>query len=158
MASSLACRIVVKVLTVQPFHLQRSEQRLRAGVVPAVALAAHRGCDPVLFKRLRELARLAYWLPRSLWKDQLRFLCRTALQPSHLQSIDHQLASHVGTQRPAHHPAAEQIDHHGQKQPAFLGCNVGDVACPHLVGCGHGEVAVQTGSAQSATRAGYRWS
>src|ERR1035437_9442316 len=38
-----------KALTVQSFHLQRAEQCLRAGVVPAVALAAHRLRDCMLF-------------------------------------------------------------------------------------------------------------
>ena len=31
----------LKMPAVQPLHLQRAEQRLRASVVPAIALAAH---------------------------------------------------------------------------------------------------------------------
>ena len=50
---------------------------------------------------------------------------------------------HVRPHRPAHHLAAEQVDHHGQKQPAFLGGDIRDVARPRLVGRGRGEVAVQ---------------
>jgi hypothetical protein len=42
------------MLAVQPFHLQRSKQRLRAGVVPAVSLAAHRWCNAMLFEYLTE--------------------------------------------------------------------------------------------------------
>src|ERR1035437_3720980 len=44
-----------KALAVQSFHLQRTEQRLRAGVVPAVALAAHRWCNAMLFEYLTEV-------------------------------------------------------------------------------------------------------
>jgi len=37
------------------FHLQRTEQRFRAGVVPAVALAAHRRRDAMLFEHIAEV-------------------------------------------------------------------------------------------------------
>lgn len=50
---------------------------------------------------------------------------------------------HVRAHRPAHHLAAEQIDHHGQEQPAFLGRDRGDIATPRLIGCPRSEVAVQ---------------
>ena len=45
-----------KILTVQPLHLQRSEQRLAASVVSAVAFATHRGHDSELFEHGVELA------------------------------------------------------------------------------------------------------
>jgi hypothetical protein len=54
-----------KTLAVQPFHLQRTKQRLRAGVIPAVALAAHRRPNAMLLSTSRK-SSLAYWLPRSL--------------------------------------------------------------------------------------------
>ncbi len=63
--------------------------------------------------------------------------------PGHLQRIHDQMAAHLRLHRPAHNPATEQVDDHGQKQPALVGWNVGDVACPRLVGRGHGGVAVQ---------------
>src|SRR5271167_5238822 len=44
-----------KTLAVQPFHLQRTKQRLRAGVVPAVALAAHRRRHAMLFEYRTEV-------------------------------------------------------------------------------------------------------
>jgi len=44
----------LKTPAMQPFHLQRSEQRLRAGVVPTVALAAHRRRNAMLFEDLTE--------------------------------------------------------------------------------------------------------
>ena len=36
-----------EALTMQPLHLQRAEQRFAAGIVPAIATAAHRGGDAV---------------------------------------------------------------------------------------------------------------
>src|SRR5450755_3910086 len=44
-----------ETLAVQSFHLQRTEQRLRTGVVPAVALAAHRRCNAMPFEYLTEV-------------------------------------------------------------------------------------------------------
>src|ERR1039457_151441 len=44
-----------KSLAVQPLHLQRAEQRLRAGVVPAVSFAAHRRPNAMLFEYLTEV-------------------------------------------------------------------------------------------------------
>ena len=66
-----------------------------------------------------------------------------APEPSYLQSVDDQVAPHIRLHRPAHNPATEQINHYGQKQPALLGSNVGDVTSPRLVGRGWGEVAIQ---------------
>src|ERR1700691_3556798 len=97
----------VKMLAVQPFYLQRTEQRLRARIVPAVALAAHRCCDAAFFKRRAVL--LAGILTAAIaMENQLRVSVRATLEPSHLQSIDHQVPPHVRLQRPAHHSAAEQ--------------------------------------------------
>ena len=45
----------VKALPVQAFHLQRAEQRLAAGVVPAVAAAAHRCRDAVLGQHVAQV-------------------------------------------------------------------------------------------------------
>ncbi len=84
---------------------------------------------------------LAYWLPRSEWK--ISSFPRTALKQAHLQRVDDQAAMHVRPHRPAHHLAAEQVDHHGQEQPAFLGGDIRDVTRPRLVGRGRSEVAVQ---------------
>src|ERR1700723_2598267 len=66
-----------KMLAVQPFHLQRSKQRLRAGVVPAVSLAAHRWCNAMLFEYLTEV--VAGVLAAAIaMMDQPSFLARIA--------------------------------------------------------------------------------
>src|ERR1700747_158331 len=67
----------------------------------------------------------------------------TASVPSHFESVDHQFAPQVLSQRPAHHLAVEQVQDHGQKQPPLVGRNVGYVAHPHLIGAGRSEVAIQ---------------
>jgi len=119
-----------------------SRKRLRAGVVPAVSLAAHRGHDGIFFEHFVEL--VAGVLAAAIaMEDQLVVLIRTALEPCHLQGIDHNVAWHVGLHRPAHHMATEQIDYYSKKQPAFLGSNVSDVAGPILVRRGRGKVAIQ---------------
>jgi hypothetical protein len=53
------------------------------------------------------------------------------------------IAMHLRLHRPTHHPATEQVDDHGQKQPALVGRDVGDVASPRQVWRGQGEVAIQ---------------
>jgi hypothetical protein len=54
-------------------------------------------------------------------------------EPRHSQRIRHQAGLHVRLHAPAHHQAAEQVDHHGQVQPALVGGDVGDVAAPDPV-------------------------
>ena len=48
-------------------------------------------------------------------EDQPGLPARVALEPSHAQGIDDEVARHVRTQAPAHPLAAEQVDHHGQE-------------------------------------------
>jgi hypothetical protein len=103
-------------LAVQPFDLQGCEQRLRAGVIPAVALVAH----AALLKQLAEL--MAGVLAAAIaMKDRPGTSIWTALQPGHLQRIDYQMAAHLRLHRLAHHAAAEQVDDHGQENPALVG-------------------------------------
>jgi len=63
--------------------------------------------------------------------------------PGHLQRVDDQTALHVWLQAPTHHAPVEQIDDYGQIQPAFLRCDVGDVARPGSVWTQRREVAIQ---------------
>src|ERR1035437_1594709 len=76
-------------------------------------------------------------------KNQPYLAARTAAEPGHLEGVDYELTPHVFSQRPAHYLAVEQVNDHGQKQPSFVGRNVGKVAHPYLVGFAHGEVAIQ---------------
>jgi hypothetical protein len=51
-----------------------------------------------------------------------------ALEPSHAQRVDDNVARHVLAQAPANHLTDKRVDHHGQKQPTFVGGDVGNVA------------------------------
>jgi hypothetical protein len=66
-----------------------------------------------------------------------------SLEPSHLQCIHDQIRSHLTLHRPAHHAAAEQVDHCGCKQPTLLGRDIGDVARSRLVRRQYGEFTIQ---------------
>src|ERR1035438_2761133 len=131
-----------KTLAVQPFHLQRTKQRLRAGVIPAVALAAHRRRNAMLFEYLTEVVAGVLAATIAV-KDQLCLLARIALEPGHLQRIDHQVALHIWPHRPAHHFTAEQVDHYPKKQPAFCGRDICHITNPRPVGRGHDELAIE---------------
>src|SRR5664279_241240 len=131
-----------KTLAVQPFHLQRTKQRLRAGVIPAVAFAAHRRRNAMLLEYLTEV--VAGVLAATIaMKDQLCLLAWIAFEPGHLQRIDHQLALHIWPHRPAHHFTAEQVDHDRKKQPALFGRDIRHITHPRLVGRGHDELAIE---------------
>src|SRR5450755_356293 len=54
-------------------------------------------------------------------EDMSSLFVWAAPQAGHLQRIDDQIAAHLRLHRPAHHTAAEQVDDHGQKQPALVG-------------------------------------
>ena len=58
-------------------------------------------------------------------EDQAGLLTRMALEPRHAQRVDDDVPRHVRSQAPADHLATEQIDHHGQEQPAFVCGDVG---------------------------------
>ena len=70
-------------------------------------------------------AWLAYWLPRSLWNSTPG--CLPGWRLNQAMRIDDDVRRHVFAQRPAHHLAAEQVDHHGQVKPALISGNVRDV-------------------------------
>src|ERR1039458_8982443 len=76
-------------------------------------------------------------------KNQPCLAARTAAAPGHLEGVDDERTPHVFSHRPAHHLAVEQIHDHRQKQPSFVGRDVGKVGDPYLVGLGHSEVAIQ---------------
>src|ERR1039458_7893137 len=76
-------------------------------------------------------------------KNQPCLAARTAAAPGHLEGVDDERTPHVFSQGPAPHLAVEQIHDHRQKQPSFVGRDVGKVGDPYLVGLGHSEVAIQ---------------
>ena len=72
----------------------------------------------------------------------LEFLLLSA-KPRHAQRECDCAGLHVVPHAPAHHMAAEQVDHARQRQPAFVGGDVSDVSGLHLVGCLWRKVSIQ---------------
>lgn len=66
-----------------------------------------------------------------------------APEPGLRQCVDHEIGRHARLDRPAHHFPVEQIEHHGQVQPALVGPDVSDVRAEHLVRPGRRELAIQ---------------
>ena len=87
----------LEVLSVQPFDLEGGEQGFRAGVIPAVALATHRGLDGRLdgYQVKVETGILA--APVAM-EDPLRLAIGWTLITSRPKRIDDQLRAH-GTAR-----------------------------------------------------------
>ena len=83
-----------ELLPVQPLDLQRPEQRLAAGVVPAVPAPTHRGHDAVLFERIAEVLTRVLAAPVTVEHQPIR-LARVALEPGHAQGIDDDVARHA---------------------------------------------------------------
>jgi hypothetical protein len=61
-------------------------------------------------------------------EDQLLFALDPALRSGHPHGIDDQIAPHVRLHRPSHYFTAEQVYDNRQKQPAFIGRNIGDIS------------------------------
>jgi hypothetical protein len=62
-----------------------------------------------------------------------RALRRLARRHSHPERVDDELLAHVSGHRPADDPAAEQVLHRGEVQPALPGADLLDVGRPHEV-------------------------
>jgi hypothetical protein len=81
-----------------------------------------------------------------------RFACARVAKRMHYQMLGHAFTHGVADQF-----AAEQILQANEVQPAFVGCDVGDVAAPGLIRRGCGEVLVQQMRCQPTGRAS-NWS
>jgi len=131
---------------VEPFDLQRTEQRFGDRIVPAIALAAHRAFH---FEAPHELAVVIAGVLTSAIRVEDQAGRRMPPEPGHPQGIHSQRPRHALAHCKADHLPVEQIDHHGKIEPAFIGPDVGNVACPDLVRRIHGEVARQHAARQS---------
>ena len=99
-----------EAVAVQQLTLQRGKEALTQGIVIAVPYGSHRGSNASSATTLAKgkrgvLSALVRMMDHALW---------TSLPQSHLQRIEHQLSPQVSIHSPAHHPAAEGIEHHGQ--------------------------------------------
>ena len=112
-----------------PLVLEAVEPALRRGVIPAVALAAHRADHAELGELVLKGMTGILASPVGVVHQPRRWF---PAEPRHGQRIRHDVRRHAGFQRPAHHFAVEQVEHNGQIQPALVCPQVGDVGGPDL--------------------------
>ncbi len=99
-----------EAVAVQQLTFQRGKEALTEGIVIAVPNRSHRGSKARSMTALAKgnrsvLSALVRMMDHAVW---------TSLPQSHLQRIEHQLSPQVSLHGPAHHPAAEGIEHNGQ--------------------------------------------
>ena len=119
---------------VHELTLERPEEALHTGVVPAVPSPRHAGGDAVsgehqlvprggiLAAAIRVMQEPGQWVP---------------VRQRHGEGLLSQLHGQPVAHRPADHEARVQIENHGQVEPALGGPHVGEVPGPHLVRMRH---------------------
>jgi hypothetical protein len=60
--------------------------------------------------------------------QQAGFFVRMTLESRYAHCIDRDVSRRIVSQRPTHHLATEQVDHHGREEPTLVGRDVGDIA------------------------------
>jgi hypothetical protein len=118
--------------------LDAGEPVLGRGVVPTIALGAHRA-DHTALRQLR-LERLTRELATPIGMGD-EPPCRLAPKPTHGQRDGEEFGRHAGLQRPAHDLSVKQLKHDDQAKPAFICLQVGDVGTPDLTWAARGEFA-----------------
>ena len=78
------------------------------------------------------------------------------LPERHVEGIEHELRAQVVGHGPAHHAAAEGIQHNSEVQEPGPGGDVGDVRDPEPIGCIGGEVALDQIRHRPGARIPYR--
>ena len=127
-----------EVTAIDEFVFEGAPEGFHGGIVVAVAFAAHGGDG------LRALEGIAIVVTGVLnaavgMKHQARG--RLTMSQSHSPSGQDQFGVDVFAHSPAGEAAAVQVHDASQIEPAFLGCHVGDVPEPDLVGgAGRGQV------------------
>ena len=120
--------------------LQRPEEALHHRVVPAVPLAAHAHLQAVGPEQLLVVIASILHAPVAVVQHRPdRRRCSRALPRARTTSS----AAEVVGRRPADHPAAAQVQHRRQVQPALAGGDVGDVADPDPIDLAGLEPAIQ---------------
>lgn len=129
-----------KGLVVEPFDFHRVKKGLHGGIIPAVAFTTHGGHEPVLGEQGLVVGTGVLAAPVGMVQH-----ARRGMPTPH--GIGQRLAGQRPVDplghRPAHDAPKGEIHHGGQIEPAFAGGNVGDIARPHLMGCGGRELAGQ---------------
>jgi hypothetical protein len=138
--NDLRLGVAAEVVDLFDLPLERCEEALCNGVVPAVALAAHAALDPACFERTPVVAAGVGTAAIGV-VDEARV--GTAVSQCCPQGHEREVPVDRGAGCPAHDTPGEQIEHDGEVQPALPGPEVGDVRHPDLVGRGRAEVPLQ---------------
>ena len=125
------CGITIGVVAlVDELGFQCAEKALHRGIVPAIRLAAHRLGDG---GRPQDLAVIASGVLAAAIGVMNETRPWTAPLDCHGQGGDGEFGAHMLAHRPADDFSGEQIEDHGQVEPALAGRDVGDVRQPDLI-------------------------
>ena len=113
------------------FGLERGEEALHRGIVPAVAGSTHATGHAVVGQEPLEGLTGVLAPPIGVMQHGLRF---TAPPDRHHKGIGDELRGHRRLHGPADDPAREQIHHRRDVEPAFGGPEIGEVGDPFAVG------------------------
>jgi hypothetical protein len=111
------------------FNLERREEALGNGIVPAVTLSAHAWCDSQMPEPIAIL-----WtgvLTASIAMHDQSIVGTIAQR--HFQGLERQLCISGIVHRPADHASGEAIDNHRQIDPALRSRNLRDIGNPHAI-------------------------
>lgn len=137
-----AARVIpgVPVSLDDQFQFQRGKEAFRDRVVPAVALVAHAGDDPVLGEQ-RAIVIAGVLDAAIRVMQQTR--ARTPSAQCHAERAQREIDVKRLAHRPADAAARGEIQHRGQVEPALPGRDVGNVADPDPIHLGHVELAIE---------------
>src|SRR5215472_13192656 len=125
----------LEAATLEQLAFERGEKAFAHRVVEAVAHRTHRGPHPGLLAALAEGERGVL----AALVGVMNHAISAPLPERHVERLEHQLGAQRGLHRPAHDPAAENVEHHGQIEEAGPGWNVGYICDPQASGRGGAE-------------------
>ncbi len=116
----------------RPFGLERGEDALHRGIVPAVAGSAQATGHAVVGQEPLEGLTGVLAPSIGVMQDRLRLAAPPDRQH---QGIGDELRGHHRLHGPADDPAREEIHHRRDVEPAFGGPEIGEVCDPFAIGC-----------------------
>ena len=122
----LCLAVVIEPGPVGQLAFQGGEEALGHGVVVAVPDRAHRRRHAPLPAALAEGQRGGLAALVGVVDDR----SATSLSERHIQRVEDQLGAQGMSHRPAHHPAAEHVEHDGQGHESCGARDVGDIGHP----------------------------
>ena len=116
---------------VDELGFEGAKEALHWRIVPAVRLAAHRLGDG---GSLQDIAVVAGGVLAAAIGMMDQAGSRALSLDCHGERGDGQFGTHVLAHRPTHHLAGEQVEDHGQVEPALAGRDIGNIGQPDFIG------------------------